>query len=299
MNKLDLSVIVLAGNEEIHMKRCLDRITPYAKEVFVIDCFSTDKTVDIARQYENVTVLQNKWVNYATQFNWALEHAPIKTEWVLKLDADEYLEDALIERMQRELPNLPEDVTAIDIRLKHVFLGKFIKGGSGKKYMSRFFKYGKAKSENRQMDEHMEISEGRKIQWEEAFYDDNLNHLGWWTTKHNGYSIREAVDLLDAEYGFTELNDGGTIGGQASDTRRAKLRYAKLPLFWRSFAYFLYRYFLKGGCLEGKEGFIWCFLQGWWYRTLVDAKIYEIKKVCGNDKEKIREYLRKEYNINL
>ena len=165
--------------------------------------------------------------------------------------------------------------------------------------MSRFFKYGKAKSENRQMDEHMEISEGRKIQWEEAFYDDNLNHLGWWTTKHNGYSIREAVDLLDAEYGFTELNDGGTIGGQASGTRRAKLRYAKLPLFWRSFAYFLYRYFLKGGCLEGKEGFIWCFLQGWWYRTLVDAKIYEIKKVCGNDKEKIREYLRKEYNIVL
>lgn len=164
MNKLDLSVIVLAGNEEIHMKRCLDRITPYAKEVFVIDCFSTDKTVDIARQYENVTVLQNKWVNYATQFNWALEHAPIKTEWVLKLDADEYLDDALVERMQKELPTLPEDVTAIDIRLKHVFLGKFIKGGSGKKFMSRFFKYGKAKSENRQMDEHMEISEGRKIQ---------------------------------------------------------------------------------------------------------------------------------------
>ena len=126
MKKLDLSVIVLAGNEDIHMKRCLDRITPYAKEVFVIDCFSTDKTVDIARQYENVTVLQNKWVNYATQFNWALEHAPIKTEWVLKLDADEYLEDALIERMQRELPTLPEDVTAIDIRLKHMFLGKFI-----------------------------------------------------------------------------------------------------------------------------------------------------------------------------
>ena len=306
MNKLDLSVIILTGNEELHIKRCLENVSQVAKEVFVIDCYSKDKTVEIAETFSGlngckITVLQHEWptTKYAGQFNWALEHVPIKTEWVLKLDADEYLEDALIERMQRELPTLPEDVTAIDIRLKHVFLGKFIKGGSGKKYMSRFFKYGKAKSENRQMDEHMEISEGRKIQWEEAFYDDNLNHLGWWTTKHNGYSIREAVDLLDAEYGFTDLNDGSTIGGQASGTRRAKLRYAKLPLFWRSFAYFLYRYFLKGGCLEGKEGFIWCFLQGWWYRTLVDAKIYEIKKICNKDKEKIREYLKNEYNIVL
>lgn len=305
---LDLSVITMTGNEEIHIRRCLQRITPYVKEVFVIDCFSTDRTVEIVKEITEmamekygcrVTLLQNNWVNYATQFNWALENAPIKTKWVLKLDADEYLEDALIKRMQKELHSLPSDITAIDIRLKHVFMGKFIKGGSGKKYMSRFFQYGKARSEVRQMDEHIEITEGRKIDWEEAFYDDNLNNLTWWTTKHNGYSIREAVDLLDVEYGFTELNDGSTIGGQASGTRRNKFRYAKMPLFWRSFAYFLYRYFVKGGCLEGKEGFIWCFLQGWWYRTLVDAKIYEIKKACGSDKDKIRKYLKDIYNINL
>lgn len=110
----------------------LDRITPYVKEVFVIDCYSTDRTVEIAQGYENVTILQNKWVNYATQFNWALQNAPIKTEWVLKLDADEYLELALIERMQKELPMIPDDISAISIRLKHMFLGKFIKGGTGK-----------------------------------------------------------------------------------------------------------------------------------------------------------------------
>ena len=300
MNKISLTSIILTFNEELHIERCLKNVCLISEKVYVIDCFSKDRTCEIASKFENVEVVQHEWPgNQAAQFNWFIDNHEIASDWILRLDADEYLEDALIERMQRELPTLPEDVTAIDIRLKHVFLGKFIKGGSGKKYMSRFFKYGKAKSENRQMDEHMEISEGRKIQWEEAFYDDNLNHLGWWTTKHNGYSIREAVDLLDAEYGFTDLNDGSTIGGQASGTRRAKLRYAKLPLFWRSFAYFLYRYFLKGGCLEGKEGFIWCFLQGWWYRTLVDAKIYEIKKVCGNDKEKIREYLKNEYNIVL
>ncbi len=295
---LDLSVIILAGNEEIHMKRCLDRITPYAKEVFVIDCYSTDRTVDIAQGYENVTILQNKWVNSATQFNWALQNAPIKTEWVLKLDADEYLEPALIERMQKELPMISDDISAISIRLKHMFLGKFLKGGTGKKYMTRIFRKGRAVSENRQMDEHMELTFGKLIVWEDAFYDDNLNNLKWWTNKHNGYAIREAADLLDIEYNLTN-NEKNGLEGQAASQRSMKHRYVKMPLFWRAFIYFFIRYFLKGGMFEGKEGFLWCFLQGWWYRTLVDALIFEIKQKTGGDKEKIRELLKVEYNIHL
>ncbi|MCS3050846.1 glycosyltransferase family 2 protein [Parabacteroides johnsonii] len=295
---LDLSVIILAGNEEIHMKRCLDRITPYVKEVFVIDCYSTDRTVEIAQGYENVTILQNKWVNYATQFNWALQNAPIKTEWVLKLDADEYLELALIERMQKELPMIPDDISAISIRLKHMFLGKFIKGGTGKKYMTRIFRKGRAVSENRQMDEHMKLTSGELIVWEEAFYDDNFNNLKWWTNKHNGYAIREAADLLDIEYNLTN-NEKNGLEGQAASQRSMKHRYAKMPLFWRAFIYFFIRYFLKGGMFEGKEGFLWCFLQGWWYRTLVDALIFEIKQKTGGDKEKIRELLKVEYDIHL
>lgn len=295
---LDLSVIILAGNEEIHMKRCLDRITPYVKEVFVIDCYSTDRTVEIAQGYENVTILQNKWVNYATQFNWALQNAPIKTEWVLKLDADEYLELALIERMQKELPMIPDDISAISIRLKHMFLGKFIKGGTGKKYMTRIFRKGRAVSENRQMDEHMKLTFGELVVWEEAFYDDNFNNLKWWTNKHNGYAIREAADLLDIEYNLTN-NEKNGLEGQAASQRSMKHRYAKMPLFWRAFIYFFIRYFLKGGMFEGKEGFLWCFLQGWWYRTLVDALIFEIKQKTGGDKEKIRELLKVEYDIHL
>ena len=295
---LDLSVIILTGNEEIHIKRCLDKISPYVKEVFVVDCYSTDKTVEIAKQYKNVSVLYNNWVNYATQLNWAIKNAPIKTEWVLRLDADEYLEPALIERMQRELHSLPDNVSAINIRLKHVFLGKFIKGGTGKKYLTRIFRNGRAVSENRQMDEHLKLTSGELVTWEEAFYDDNLNNLKWWTNKHNGYAIREAADLLDFEYNFTNA-ERNELEGQAGAQRSRKHKYAKMPLFWRAFFYFCIRYFLKGGMFEGKEGFLWCFLQGWWYRTLVDAIIFEIKQKTGGDREKIRQLLRDEYNIHL
>ena len=297
--KLDLSVIILTGNEQIHIERCLDKICDIAQQVFVIDCYSNDSTVRIANEYPEVSVLYNNWVNYATQFNWALDNAPIKTKWVLRLDADEYLEDSTIERLRRDLDSLPDNVTAVSLRLQHIVLGKFLKGGTGKKYLTRLFRYGKARSEVRNMDEHLELLDGVNVTWEEALVDDNLNDLTWWTTKHNGYATREAIDLLNMEYEFTLKATVGSITGQAKRIRSQKSRYAKLPLFFRPFAYFIYRYIFKGGFLEGKEGFIWCFLQGWWYRTLVDAKIYEIKKICKCDKEQIRIYLNQKYNASL
>lgn len=299
---LDISVITLTFNEELHIKRCLDRITPYVNKVFVIDCGSTDNTLNICKDYQNVEVLHNPWVNYASQFNWALENARIQTKWVLRLDADEYLSPALIEELQKKLPTLDDKYTGIVIPLQRVFLGKNINHGIAKGIkMLRFFQYGKAKSEIRQMDEHLELTEGESIEFKNSFSDDNLNNLSWWTKKHVGYAVREAADLLNIEFVFSEEypTHDSKIDEQALAKRKKKESYARKPLFWRSFAYFIYRYIFKLGFLDGKEGFLWDFLQGWWYRTLVDAKIYEIKKACGNDKEKIREYLKKEYGISL
>lgn len=299
---LDVSVIILTYNEEIHIKRCLDNISSLVKEVFIIDSFSTDRTLEIARGYANVTILQNKWVNYATQFNWGLNNAPIKTKWVLRLDADEYLTEELKCELHERLPYLDDNYTGIILPLRRVFLGREIKRGVGRIKLMRIFQYGKAKSEVRMMDEHIQLLEGEAIEFQYGFADDNLNNLSWWTQKHVGYAIREAVDLLDMEYDLTGsavADKDKNMNDQAKAKRMAKHKYARQPLFWRSFAYFCYRYFLKLGFLEGKEGFLWHFLQGWWYRTLVDAKIYEIKKACGNDKEKIKLHLKAHYGIKL
>lgn len=132
------------------------------------------------------------------------------------------------------------------------------------------------------------------------FVDDNLNTIGFFTAKHNIYSIREAVELLDIELNILGMSqDTGTLCPEALEKRAKKAKYAKMPLFWRSFLYFGLRYFIHGGFIDGKEGFLWHFLQGWWYRTLVDAKIYEIKKTCGKDKEAIKRYLKEKYQLSL
>lgn len=299
---LDLSVIILTYNEELHIRRCLENVLPFAKKVFVVDCFSTDKTKEIALRL-GAEVVEHAWPgNQAEQFNWALDNLPISTEWVLRLDADEYLLPELVEELREKLPTLPEDVTGIIFNRRHIFMGKWMRRGIYPVKLLRVFRHGKGMCEQRLMDEHIQLTEGRAVEFAHDFCDHNLNNLSWFCHKHVNYAIREAVDLLDIELDLTgaaESDNGKEISPQALAKRMKKHKYARQPLFWRSFAYFCYRYFLKGACLDGKVGFIWTFLQGWWYRTLVDAKVYEIKRQCGNDKEKIKALLRREYGIRL
>ena len=300
---LDLSVIILTYNEEMHIRRCLDNINSIAKDIFIIDSYSTDRTLDIAQKYENVKILQHQWPgNQATQFNWALTHLSINTQWVLRLDADEYLLPELIAELREKLPLLPIDVNGVIFNRRHIFMDKWMKRGIYPVKLLRVFRYGKGMCEQRLMDEHIQLTEGRAVEFEHDFCDHNLNNLSWFCHKHVNYAIREAVDLLDIELDLTgaaESDENNQISKQAQKKRMKKHQYVKQPLFWRAFVYFCYRYFLKGACLDGKEGFLWTFLQGWWYRTLVDAKVFEIKRACGNDKEKIRQHLKMIYGINL
>ena len=300
---LDLSVIILTYNEELHIRRCLENVASIAKEIYIIDSFSIDATLDIAREFDNVHILQNRWENnYAKQFNWGLEHANITTQWVLRLDADEYLLPELVQELQEKLPTLSDDVTGIIFNRRHIFMGKWMRRGIYPVKLLRVFRYGKGMCEQRLMDEHIQLNEGHAVEFEHDFCDHNLNNLSWFCHKHVNYAIREAVDLLDIELDLTgaaETDNGKEISPQALAKRMKKHKYARQPLFWRSFAYFCYRYFLKGACLDGKVGFIWTFLQGWWYRMLVDAKVYEIKHHCGTNKNEIISYIHDEYHVDI
>ena len=128
--------------------------------------------------------------------------------------------------------------------------------------------------------------------------DANLNDLTWWTEKHNGYATREMADMLMMEYRLDDRDkevQAKFWGTEEQRKRWLKMKYIKTPLFLRPFINFNIRYILKGGFLDGKEGFIWHFLQGFWYRFLVDAKIYEIKKRFGWDDKQIKAFIKETY----
>lgn len=298
---LDLSVIILTYNEEIHIRRCLENVKQFASKVYVVDCFSIDRTAQIAKEL-GAEVIEHEWPgNQAEQFNWALDNLPITTEWILRLDADEYLLPGLIEELLEKLPVIPESVSALSLSLARAFCGKILHHGIVNNIrIIRIFRKGKARYEKRLMDEHLSVLSGETIDMKNQFVDDNRMPIGLFIDKHNGYATREAALLLDAEYHSANMDSlPQDYGREVEKKRTQKARYARMPLFWRAFGYFVYRYIIKLGFLDGKEGFLWDFLQGWWYRTLVDAKVYEIKKACGDDKEKMRHFLQDKYNITL
>lgn len=296
---MSITAIILTYNEEIHLSRCLSGLNKFCNEIIIIDSFSNDKTLEIAKSY-NAKIFQHTWVNYSNQFNWGLANSYPTSQWILRIDADEYLTNDLIHEIKDKLLDLPSEVTGIVFKRRHIFLKRWIKNGVYPIKLLRLFRYKKGICEQRWMDEHIQLNEGTFIEFEHDFVDHNLNNLTWWSKKHIDYTIREAIDLLDIELGLLDCDVSNLqLNSQAANKRKKKMKYAKQPLFWRTFAYFIYRYIFKFGFLEGMEGFLWHFLQGWWYRTLVDAKIYEIKKACGTDKEKIKAYLKKEYSIEI
>lgn len=298
-----ISTIILTYNEEKHIERCIKNAQQFSKEIFLVDSFSTDNTIQIAESL-GAKVYQNKWENnYAKQLNWGLNNLPITTDWVFRLDADEYLMTDLISEINQKLPHLEKNISGVVFERKMYFLNELMTKGMLQMNMLRLFKYKHGFCEERWMDEHIVLTKGKSIHFEGYFVDHNLNPLGWWVQKHNGYSIREAIDLLNLEYNFLSSISSEALQYEMSkdalSKRDKKKKYANMPLFWRSFIYFIYRYFFKLGFTQGKEGFLWHFLQGWWYRTLVDAKIYEIKKYSGGDVEKMKSFILENYQIAI
>jgi len=285
-----ISVIILTFNEEKHIERCIRSLLPLNGKIFIVDSFSTDKTVEIAESLGAI-IHTNPWKNYAEQFQWGLDNCPIDTAWVMRMDADEYVEPDLIKEVAERLSFINSDVKGIYIRRKYFFLGQWIKHGSVYPLnLLRIWRVNEGKIEERWMDEHIVLNgSGKTIQFDGHIVDDNLNNTRWWTEKHNKYADREMIDILDKKY---DLFNYENVLKEKSKSSQAKIKrqikegiYNRLPIFVRPFLYFIYRYFLRFGFLDGKKGFAFHFMQGYWYRSLVDLRVFEAEEVLKGTKD--------------
>lgn len=277
----DITAIILTKNEEVNIEKCIRSIKPIVKRIIVVDSGSTDNTCEVARSLgADVLVNELKPFLYAKQFLYGMENGNIDTKWVFRIDADE----ELTEESAQEIDNLcnaneDTDVNGIVVRFEVNFMGKPIRhGGVYPLRKLLLFKYGKGNIEDRCMDEHCVIYEGRSVE----VMHDSLHHdykgLSYWIDKHNNYSTREMQDYFNSV-----VNSESTgLGGEHSLDAKARLKrflrwkvYYRFPAGFRAWAYYCYRYYIRLGFLDGKEGKIFTFLQAYWYRFLVDAKIYE------------------------
>lgn len=252
---LDLTAVIIAFNEKLHIARCIERLRGLAARVVVIDSYSTDGTVDIARAL-GATVIQHPFVNHAAQFNWGVEAADVRTGWVLRIDADEYLDDKCIAGLRTAIRHASPNSSAFAMRRGVVFQEKRIRfGGISQVFLTRVWRTGCAKVEARWMDEQVLVSLGETQRITDgAIIDENLNDIGWWTSKHNGYTTRQMIQSMLGELQRADAIDINQLNRHVRRKRILRERiYGPAPLFSRAIGYFLYRYFI-GSWISRRTG---------------------------------------------
>ncbi|HHX70057.1 MAG TPA: glycosyltransferase family 2 protein [Gallicola sp.] len=271
----DLTAIILTKNESKNIVDCIESIKGLAKRIVVVDSGSTDDTVELAIKY-GAEVFSHPFENYARQFNWAIDNTRIDTKWTLRLDADERFTPELCARIEKECAlHAEDDVNGFTLAAWLYFMGKRLTYGGARKRKLMVFKTGIGRIEDRKMDEHTILSEGTSIEIEERFLHYDFKDLTTYVKKLNWYATREMQDYfagLFPDQSFEASNE------KISKIRNKKTKYYKAPMFLRCWIFFLYAYLLKGNFLNGKEGFIYSFLYHFYYRMLVDMKIYEQMK---------------------
>jgi glycosyltransferase involved in cell wall biosynthesis len=272
-----VAVVILTYNEEANIVQALASVAGWADEIHVLDSLSTDRTVDIARQYD-CHISQNKFIDYAKQRNHALEHLPITCEWVLFLDADEWLPDALKQEIGALIASCPRE-NGFYVKWRLIWMGRWIRHGYYPTWILRLIRYGKARCEDRAVNEHL-IVDGPTGRLRNDFVHEDRKGVTEWIAKHNRYATAESQELFNTRSApdYREI-DARLFGTQAQ--RKRWLRYKvwnRLPPLIRPFFYFFYRYILAGGCLDGREAFAYHFLQALWFPMLVDIKYLELRR---------------------
>jgi glycosyltransferase involved in cell wall biosynthesis len=281
MTNRPLSVIILTYNEERNLPDCLKSLGSLGCAIFVVDSGSTDRTKEIALA-AGAKLAQHPFENYAAQRNWAQKNLPIKSDWILHLDADERLTAELRDEIAALFaPANAEQLAKVDgfmLCKRTIFMGRWIKHGAHyPSYHSRLFRRSAGTCEERLYDQHF-VVDGRAETLHHDYLDILCADLDSWLTRHIRWADLEARQLMDQEMTGRRVQ-ANPFGNPIE--RKRWLRnsvYNRAPLFLRAILYWFYRYILRLGFLDGKEGFVFHFLQGLWFRLLVDVRLYQIQR---------------------
>lgn len=273
-NIMPISTIILTFNCENVISDTITAALKVSDDIHVIDSYSNDETIEIVKRLD-VNLTQREFIDYSEQRNWAIENLHLKNTWQLHLDADEILSDSLVKEINRISDHFPDNIDGYFIPRMTRFLGRNIRhGGMHPIYHMRLFRTGHGHVERKKYDQHF-VLEGKWQKLKEPIIDDHRTSIDEWISRHNRWASLEVDDIET----FKERNQGNK-DLQSFNVKRAtalRSKYYRLPLFLRSLMLFIYRYVFRLGFLDGKEGLIYFVLQTFWFRFLVDAKLYEKK----------------------
>jgi len=282
-----VAVVVLTHNEERNLEACLASVAGWAQDLVVVDSGSTDGTHAIARRF-GATTLSHPFESHARQWQWALAEIgrrPDAPVWILGLDADQRvspeLRGAIAAALAPDAATREPGPDGYFVTRRQIFRGRWIRhGGYYPKHLLKLFRRDRATVDPADLVDHHFVVPGPTAILGGDLIEDNRNEadIAVWIAKHNRYAVRQAVQ----EYRESFAGDGDRPASLAGDpdarVRWRKRRWRRLPLYARPFLYFGYRYVVRLGFLDGREGFVFHFMQAFWYRLLVDINLDQLRR---------------------
>ena len=280
--RVPLAAIVLTFNEEQNLEACLASLASWVGELYVIDSGSQDGTLAIAERY-GAQVFQHPFETHAEQWTWALQKVPLIYDWVLGLDADQ----RITVELRQELAALflsgedtRQEINGFFIKRRQIWRGQWIKHGTYyPKYLLKLFRKSCVRMDARDLMDHHFYVTGATRNLENDLIEENLkeNDISFWIDKHNRYARLLAQEEFLKRQSKEQTPIAAKPGGNPDErVMWLKQRWYSLPLYVRPFLYFIYRYVFRLGFLDGKQGFLFHFLQGFWFRLLVDVNLDDL-----------------------
>lgn len=279
-DKPSISVVVLTFNEEANLVGCLSGVAGWAREIFVVNSGSTDHTREIAARFA-ARVFDHPFETHAKQWDWALRSLPIDSDWILALDADQHVTAGLAAEIRSLDNDALENVVGVFLRRRQVFRNKWIRhGGYYPKYLLKMFRRGSVRTDPGDLVDHHFYVTGKTLQSRCDLIEDNKNEedIAFWIDKHNRYARLMALEQIQRTKNGRLAMEPSLFGNPDERAACFKWLWARLPLYVRPFLYFTYRYLIRLGFLDGKEGAVFHFLHAFWFRLLVDINIDQLRR---------------------
>jgi glycosyltransferase involved in cell wall biosynthesis len=277
-----LTVIVLTRDEELNLDACLESLRDVVEHIVVVDSGSADRTVEIARRH-GADVVEHRFESHGQQWSWAVANVAGDSEWVLGLDADQSLSGML----RSSLLELFADDARLQkhagfyLNRRQIFRGHWIRhGGYYPKYLLKLFRRDAVRFDPADlMDHHFHVS-GATARLRGDLIEQNRKEdvISFWLQKHVRYAELLAAEELLRKRGAQAITAPALTGHADQRVAWLKRRWYTLPRYWRPTVYFLYRYFIRLGFLDGREGFVFHVLQGFWLRLIVDVNLEELER---------------------
>lgn len=268
-----ITTIIPTKDEAIHIARATRSALPLGP-VWVVDAESADDTATVARVAGAQVVIQ-AWLGHANQKNWALDHLPIQTEWVLFLDADEYLEPESLVALSAATRS--DSIDGYYLARRNFFLGRELRHAWWyPDYQLRLFRRGTARYEEREVHEHMRV-DGCVAELDVSIVHENKKGIEAFLERHNRYSSQEAREILNPS---PEQLAGSVRGGWAARRRLLKRIWLRMPA--RPILRFCWLYVVRRGFLDGRPGLLYSALIAS-YDLMIIAKVEEGRRVSDED----------------